>query len=347
MTQTKFTDTERVHGLMRLGYTQRESRFLCLAALHGGYFLRRQYCQFIEREAGGTSAAFIEKLVSKGHGTLVVGCGHTNVYHLGSRAFYGALGQGDNRNRRARPPISIKNKLMALDFVLNHPACQFLATEQDKVQYFEALGIEAALLPAKLFRSPNGRDAALRYFPDKYPVFIRAESPGSPPVSFCFVDEGVITTGRFESYLKQYGRLFARLPRFALIYVATWETEFAMAEKAFRNFVSGPSQRRSGRLSAADQDRLLRHFEDRRLQESGRLSSLDRTRLIRLRDELEEFSSSPLQALYECWKTAGESGVRAALARQTPVVEASRASFSTYLLKHHYEIFGTFGASRR
>jgi hypothetical protein len=337
----------QTQALMRLGYTDREAAFLCLAALHGGFFVRRQYCQFIEREAGGTAAALIEKLISKRHGTVVVGCGNANIYHLCSRTFYGALGQEDNRNRRARPPVAIKNKLMGFDFVLNHPSCHFLATEQEKLRYFRGLGIEQEAFPAKLFRSPNGRDETRRYFVDKYPIFIPPEPAVSPVVSFCFVDEGLMTSGRFETYLNQYSPLFACLPKFNLIYVATWETEFAMAQKAFDKFVSGQAQLRSGWLSDTDRERLLHHFEDCLLYERDQLSSFDRARLIRLRDEREEFSARRFQVLYNNWKTSGEAGVRAELAKQAPLVDASRATFSTYLLSHNYEIFGSFGASQQ
>ncbi len=339
------SDIGRVQAVMRLGYTEREATFLRVVALHGGFFVRRQYCQFIDREAGGTDAALIEKLISKRHGTVVMGCGNANIYHVSARTFYAVLGEEDNRNRRTRPPVAIKNKLMGLDFVLSHSDCRFLATEDEKVGHFESLGIERAALPAKMFRSPNGRDETLRYFVDKYPIFIPAESSSAPLVSFCFIDEGVITTGRFETYLKQYSRLFARLPSFNLIYVATWETEFELAQKAFQNFVSREAQRRSGQLSDADRERLLRHFENRRLFETGQ--ALDRIRLLRLRDEREQFSARPFQALYDCWKASGEAAIRAKLAQQTPVVDASRVHFSTFKLSHNYEIFGTFGASQR
>lgn len=341
------SDADRIRAVMRLGYTDREAAFLCLVALHGGFFVRRQYCQFVDREAGGIDAALIEKLISKRHGTVAMGCGNANIYHVSSRTFYGALGQEDNRNRRARPPVAIKNKLMALDFVLSHRDCRFLTTEEEKVGYFETLGIEPTALPAKVFRSPKGRDETLRYFVDKYPIFLPPEASAAPVVSFCFIDEGAITTGRFETYLKQYSGLFAQLPRLNLIYVATWETEFEKAQKTFQKFVSSDAQRRSGRLSGIDPERLLRHFQDRRLFESGEISALDRTGLIRLRDDREEFSARPVQALYDFWKTGGEDGVRAALAQQTPVVDASRAQFSTYLLSHDYQIFGTFGTSQQ
>jgi hypothetical protein len=40
------TDAERINALQALGYNEREAAFLCLAALHSGYFLRRQYHSF-------------------------------------------------------------------------------------------------------------------------------------------------------------------------------------------------------------------------------------------------------------------------------------------------------------
>lgn len=343
MNDTRPNQDQRSQALTRLGYTEREAAFLGLVALHGGFFVRRQYCRFVDREAGGIDSALIEKLASKGHGNVVMGCGNANIYHLSSRTFYRILGQEDNRNRRARPPVAIKNKLMGLDFVLNHPDGYFLATEEEKVEHFLSLGVDRAALPAKVFRSPNGRDETLRYFVDKYPLFLPA-SAEAYGVSFTFIDEGVITTGRFETYLRQYSHLFAALPRFSLIYVATWETEFELAQKAFQKFVSMDAQRHSGRLSEGDRDRLLRHFEDRRLFEVGHL--LDRVQLIRLRNERQEFSARPFQALYDVWKAGGEAGLRASLAQQMPVVEASRAQFLTYLLSHNYEIFGAFGASQ-
>jgi hypothetical protein len=36
--------------LESVGYTEREAAFLYLVAVHSGYFLRRQYSHFIQRE---------------------------------------------------------------------------------------------------------------------------------------------------------------------------------------------------------------------------------------------------------------------------------------------------------
>jgi hypothetical protein len=40
------TASERMAAVETLGYTPREDRFLTIAALHSGYFLRRQFTAF-------------------------------------------------------------------------------------------------------------------------------------------------------------------------------------------------------------------------------------------------------------------------------------------------------------
>src|SRR4051794_3363080 len=104
MSQLPLTDPERIAALQRFGYSTREAEFLILAGLHGGYFLRRQYGAFLGKPLGGTAAAFIDKAIATGHITVGTYANNTQVYHLGARPFYAALGQEDNRNRRRRQP---------------------------------------------------------------------------------------------------------------------------------------------------------------------------------------------------------------------------------------------------
>src|SRR5262249_50926730 len=157
--------------------------------------------------AGGTAANLLEKLLVRKHATLATGCKGTKIYHLCSRPFYAAIGEEDNRNRRERPPFAIKNRLMGLDYVLAHPDKRYLATEREKVEYFTiTLGIAIAALPTKRFTSEKSRGTTDRYFVDKYPIFVQQAGTenGSAAVSFCYIDEGVITGSRFSSYLRQY-----------------------------------------------------------------------------------------------------------------------------------------------
>jgi len=345
MSPIPVTKAERIPSLMAFGYTAREAGFLCTAALHGGFFLRRQYGQFIGSSAGGADAALVEKLLAKGHGTALVGCHKALVYHIAARPFYNAIGQEDNRNRRMRPPVSIKNRLMGLDYVLDHPG-RYLATEQDKTSYFTGtLGVDLADLPEKPFRSPTTADSTVRFFVDKFPVFVREPSAVPPAVSFCFIDEGAVTLSRFEAYLDQYRRLLSRLTAFEVIYVAASRALFWEAERVFQAFVTGKAPARPAALESLDVARLLDHFQDRLLYETRPLDpSFDRLKLIRLRSEREQFAGAFFASLYRQWQTGGRQAVQAALAPERSAARHLNGSFSTCLMRHNYDLFGTLVA---
>src|SRR5216684_1977298 len=153
-------------------------------------FLRRQYNAFLGLEPGGTAARLIEKAIDKGHVRAHPSANQTMIYHVGNRAFFEAIGEEDNRNRRWRQPYSIKIKLMGLDYVLAHRQHHYLATENEKLNYFcGTLGLKLDCLPTRIYRSQDGRSTTTRYFVDKFPLFLSG-APGapSPVVQFCYVD---------------------------------------------------------------------------------------------------------------------------------------------------------------
>jgi hypothetical protein len=347
MSQVKMTTAERIQSLRGFGYTDRGAAFLCLTALHGGYFLRRQFTAYLGREDGGTVAQLVDRALSLEHARAFTYHPKVQLYHLYARPFYEAIGQGDNRNRRGRQPLTIKNKLMGLDFILAHPACQYLSTEQEKLDYFrETHQIPQSRLPAKLYRGSEGGSATARYFVDKYPIFIAATAPtdAASVVSFCFVDEGMVGLSRFDTYLLQYGPLFRLLPQFQLVFVAARPRLFKAAEGRFERFLTQGAADSPVVGSSAKLQRLLEYFEARRLFEAQQLASFDRAKLLRLRDDREAFSGSEYEGLYERWKSAGDRAVLDALATDSVARGRTCATFSTYLLEHDYDIFGSLTA---
>src|SRR5437660_9369780 len=102
MSQTALSDSQRVQALERFGYTETEAAFLCLAALHSGYFLRRQYARFLGTKDGGSVSQLIERALANAHVKTSTWRQNTLLYHLCARPFYEALGQGENRHRRTR-----------------------------------------------------------------------------------------------------------------------------------------------------------------------------------------------------------------------------------------------------
>ena len=117
---------DRIPALQTLGYDHAEAGFLSIAALHSGYFLRRQFLSFTGGTKGWKDVLLLNKLKANGHCRVTAYRHNRMVYHLSAKPLYEALGEKDNRNRRERQPSTIKNKLMCLDFVLDHPAYQYL-----------------------------------------------------------------------------------------------------------------------------------------------------------------------------------------------------------------------------
>ena len=159
------TIENQIQSIQGLGYSHREAHFLRLVALHSGYFVRRQFLRAVDCGRGKRAQDFIEELITRGHACREIFRDNRHLYRLQSKAIYEALGDEDNRNRREHQPSTVRLRLMALDFILEHSTHRYLETQQDKLSYFfEQRGMDAEALPARFFRS-NGK-LTTRYFPD-------------------------------------------------------------------------------------------------------------------------------------------------------------------------------------
>lgn len=262
---------ERVYVLQGLGYTQREAAFLCIAALHSGYFLRRQFLSYIEGAYGKSDTNLTKKVLERRHAKATVLRYNQTLYHLCSKPLYTALGESDNRNRREHFVFTIKARLMALDYVLQHRNATYLATEHEKVRHFrDTLGINCQYLPSKRYTGKLSDEDTARYFVDKYPIAI-ADGP-VPLVRFCYIDEGLHSTSGFERYLEQYRKLFARLSHFQLVYVASFPDLFDVGRKLFSQRILQHEPAPVDPLVA----RLLAYFRTRQAYERrGRIQSAE------------------------------------------------------------------------
>jgi len=322
----------------RLGYSPEEAEFLCLAAIHSGYFVRRQFNDFVGQGRGGAAQRFIEKLLGRHHARYTRYRLNHVIYHVRAKKIYNRLGPTDNRNRREKAPVTIKRKLMSLDFVLAHRKERFLATEFEKVTYFAGeRGVEVNQLPARRYLSHRSGAATDRHFVDKLPIYLTAsEDSLSPPVvHFAYVDEGAETLQGFETFLSQYKQLLAKLGAFELVYVATAAPKLQDAERAFRRVFTAGSKV-EGRPPDPQVLRLLDFFRTRRKVDLKELQGLNTGRIIRLRDERKEFAGAEFEALYEAWLIGGDAVLTGSEAAALP----DGVQFRPMLLTHDYDIFG-------
>src|SRR5207244_11896042 len=127
------------------------------------------------------------------------------------------------RTRRRLTLQASRTRRLALDFILANQEYQYLETEAEKVAYFcDQLHIEKGCLPVKLYMGGPTSQPTLRYFVDKFPLFMSFPRPGfSPVVTLSYVDPGLEALTGFVTHLGQYQPLFRELADFRFLYVSS------------------------------------------------------------------------------------------------------------------------------
>ncbi len=217
-----------IDALRLSGYAEREAAFLYLVAIHSGYFLRRQFCEFVGRERGSIATHFLRRMIAHGLVRAIDTDGRNRVYHLSGKSLYRMLGDTDSQNRRVKSGSEILRRLMTLDVVLRHLATEeFLETEATRRRYFAQAGVDQDAI------------AAAFAFGESVAVSI-PHSDEHHATHFYFVDEGQRSLSKFERFLAAYKELLCALPQAEVLYVARRPLHFEGAERLFARLVAKP-----------------------------------------------------------------------------------------------------------
>lgn len=297
------SDIERSQGLAYFGYTPRQAHFLTLVALHGGYFLRRQYVQFTDVGHGLAAVRFLAKAAAHDHIRQLPYGRHGAMFHLCARPVYAALGQEHNRNRRSAEWIAVVRKLMTLDFVLTQSASQFWATEEDKTTLLRELGVDQQAWPAKCYRPRHEATAVTtRYFVDKMPWY---REPDDARLWFAYVNAESTLAG-FDTFLREYGGVLEAMPS-AVSYVGIGPCRGRVEPWFALRCRPTPHER----FSASE---FLDYCAMRRNIEAGMLHLLSVADIRRYRAFRPQFSAKPFVELYARWMQDGDVAVHQAAA---------------------------------
>ena len=314
-----------ISSLESIGYAAREASFLYLVAVHSGYFVRRQFCQFVQGERGALPTRFLEK-ARRLHHIRIIECGRgRHIYHLISKPVYAALVGRDSQNRRIKGDAHIKSRLMVLDFVLANLGANVLEDEANKADFFSTqCGVSKDLLP-------NSYAGRLMYFSDGFPILVT--SSGVP--RFTFFDEGQVTSTRFERYLRQYQPLFEALGEFELVYLSDTESSSARATATFNRFL--PADRLRGVTSATPLG--VEHFLEylaasQRYEAKGSVTSARDLEVLREGEHL--YTSLEHRALQAAWNNQSTNADRI---RQRFLQKSLRATFTAVVLPYSYPIY--------
>lgn len=182
---------DRIDAIARLGFTERQARFLVLVMQHSGVCLLRQYTAFAGIVQGQKTRNFFAKLVSRRFATAH-GCRHNRgrIYHVQHKALYRAIGETDSRLRRPLSADRIVNGLATLDALLAHPDIEWLVTAEDKAHRLSA---------------------DVTSFPDRQPIGI---APDGRLVVLYVATEPY--SSRFVAFLQHRHELLRRLPTWTL-----------------------------------------------------------------------------------------------------------------------------------
>ena len=194
------------------GWKGREAEWVALVCLHSGVFTRSQFNHFFTASENRMKASrFVRQLIDRELGAeislpqgLPLLGGKPKACLIANKEIYRKLGIENVRHRReAEDPIMLR-RLLSLDYVLENLELPWLPTEQEKVAFFEALGIDRTRIPKRVYQGAVGKQT--RYFALKLPIAADAKS-----AIFAYVDPGKDTDTELRSWGAAHERLWKAL----------------------------------------------------------------------------------------------------------------------------------------
>lgn len=286
------TRSDQIRAVAELGFTERQAGFLVTVVLHAGVCVGRQYCVFAQIVRGQKVHDFFSALVAKKLATPYTSAHRgARLYHVRGKTLYAAIGEPNNRNRRPATLARAIERLMVLDAVLADQRARWLASEREKVQYFQAT---TSLRPNELPYLGFGVSPrhTLRHFPDKLPIGVTAD--GRTHLFLYLVNR--MAPVDFRAFLHRHVELFRALP--------DWEVRLLVPQhlvKAAPAFEGAAREELAMPLRLDAVDELGWFFRQQREVEVGKtVEDGSRFQLAHRR-----FHAPRFRTLYRLWKKEG------------------------------------------
>jgi hypothetical protein len=324
---------QNLDALQTFGYTPQEARFLYIVATHSGYFTQRHFCQFTSTKTGCLPTGFSTKLIARKHANQRKYQNNAQVFHLTHKPIYRAIGRENIRNRRAHSPEYVKTRLAILDFILAHPDHQYFEGESDKVQYFqERLQIRLQEMPSRTYAGSNHVPDTIRYFVDKFPLFLDSTASAQPLLTLSYIDPGFENLSGFKTHLQAYSAFLSRLPRFAFLFASPHSRLFPKAERMFEELV----HTKPTKLAA----HVTRYFRLRSSWEAKRYEALSNDDLEFLNHAKQYFAGELFDSAYAKWQAGKLSQRDFADELERGAGRKQEIHFKTFVLPRDYSLFG-------
>ena len=218
-----------IQNLVALGFSPREADFLYLAGTHSGVFTMRQLRMFTPGQRGAVQHALAMKLEKHRFITRLAISTYNQVIHLSSKAFYRAILTEDSRLRRGMSAGLMRQRLQFMDYIVLNPEASYLTTEAAKCEIIMAqFGVSRDVLPRQVYRSKTGEATTIRYFPERFPLFIK-ETATDVLLGVVYGEDPTYSFAAFRKFITSHRPLFDAVPSLSFVYISPYERRHTLA----------------------------------------------------------------------------------------------------------------------
>ena len=209
----------------------------------------------------------------------------------------------------------------------------YLEGEAEKVQYFEErFQIRPQDMPGRTYRGANKVPDTIRYFVDKFPIFLDTTAKSESCVTLTFIDPGMGSLDAFKTHLDTYSSFLSRIPRYAFLFASPDKGFFAEAERHFR----GTTCPEPGKLS----EQVARYFKHRTDWEARRFELLKDPDIEFMNHAKQCFAGEIFERSFEEWKAGQITKKDLVAVLENLPQRRQEIEFRTYLLPRDYSLFG-------
>jgi len=291
------TFDERCAVVVKLGFTERQARFLTTVMLHTGVCVPRQYARYCRIVHGQKTRKFFAKLVRLGCASIY-DCRHNRaqLYHLNKRSLYAAIGQTTSRLQRPLPLSHAIHRLMVLDAIVEDPEMVWLGTAEDKAAHLTGL---TSIRPEQLphVTCGIGECRTVRYFPDRLPIGIHLAGRGV--LVYVVLDP---TMNDFRLFLERHAAVLRALPAWTVRVVipTQFQSDMALtAKQAFFTQLAVPA------FSEVRIEKIRQRFRAVRTQ----AYPFDFGPMDRYVEDRDHLAAPRYHALFRLWKREGDAAL--------------------------------------
>ena len=247
---------DREKALEPFGWRGREAEWIALVCLHSGVFTRAQFCYFFDALSDRKRAfRFVRDLVDRRMAVeddRAIFPGGARACRISNKEIYRKLGIENVRHRREADDSVMLRRLLSLDYVLEHPQLSWLPTEQEKVSFFESLGIDRRRIPHRVYQGAVGKQT--RYFALKLPIAVDTKT-----ATYAYVDPGKDSDTERRSWGAAHQWLWRALRGKGLgvqvVVIGADHTATRRSKAALQSWSNGASEQRRAESGRADAGR--------------------------------------------------------------------------------------------